>query len=478
MRASFFSAAAVLSLALSHEAYAVEVLAECCSPSEPQCEVAPITFSKLEALPIQGGFDTGWVPANSPLQVHLFAQLYAETGVDLAGELRTTWPEALELATPATPGAGSLSVHYGVDIGAEAAVTVTVLGQTYSWMGDIPFVPQFDFQVDASSPFDPWAFDGVSVDGTTMEQTLAQVDVTDFIGINIPGLSGGFELNTSIDLQATYRTKEILVTRFGQSVEGGSIASDGDTSSVVYPGGPNIDVDVQPVGEVVYQGTLHLIPAFYIDTIGPDFSIPVADIPIPFEFTDDTWNFTPITVHVPLPDIAVIDGHDEDVPSAPHVVDLGTLAIGETRSKGITIRNEGEEVLESTAVSSSPAFSLDTPQLSLSEGTSKSVQVSFTGEEVGVFDAIVTFDSNDPDEPTRVVEVRARVEGEGGPGEGGASVDDEDATPDDDGCDCRAGAGQAGGGDLGGLTIALAGLAVALRRRSSSAHGSRGSLRR
>jgi MYXO-CTERM domain-containing protein len=246
---------------------------------------------------------------------------------------------------------------------------------------------------------------------------------------------------------------------------------------VVYPGGPNIDIDVQPVGEVVYQGTLHLIPAFYIDTIGPDFSIPVGDIPIPFEFTDENWNFTPVGVHVPLPDIAVIDGHDEDVPSAPHVVDLGTLALGETRSKGITIRNEGEEVLESTAESSSPAFSLDAAQLSLTEGTSKNVQVSFTGEEVGVFDAVVTFESNDPDEPTRVVEVRARVEGEGGPGEGGASVDDDDGGPEDDGCDCRAAAGGAGE-PLGGLTIVVVGLAVALRRRSSSARGSRGSLRR
>jgi MYXO-CTERM domain-containing protein len=473
MRSFFVAALAVSSVAFAPEAFAVEVLAERCSPSEPRCEVAPIAFTKVEALPIQGGFDTGWVPANSPLQVHLFAQLYAETSVDLAGELRTTWPEALTLATPATPGAGALSIHYGVDVGAEAAVTVTVLGQTYSWMGDIPFVPQFDFQVDASSPFDPWAFDGVSVDGTTMEQTLAQVDVTDFIGINIPGLSGGFELNTSIDLQATYRTKEILLTRFGQSVEGGSVSSDGDTSSVVYPGGPNIDVDVQVVGEVVYQGTLHLIPAFYIDTIGPDFSIPVADIPIPFEFTDENWNFTPVGVHVPLPDIAVIDGHDEDVPSAPHVVDLGTLALGETRSKSITVRNEGEEVLESTAASSSDAFLLDTAQLSLSEGTSKAVQVSFTAEEAGVFDAVVTFESNDPDEPTRVVEVRARVEGEGGPGEGGASVGDDEEDAVDDGCDCRAGAGRPGSPvDLGGLTIAVAGLAVALRRRRA-----RGSLR-
>jgi hypothetical protein len=477
MRSLGFFASMVLSVVFVSEARAVEVLAERCSPSEPQCETAPIAFSKTEALPIQGGFDTGWVPANSPLQVHLFAQLYAETTVDLAGELRTTWPEALALATPATPGAGGLSIHYGVDIGAEAAVTVTVLGQTYSWMGDIPFVPQFDFQVDANTPFDPWAFQGVSVDGTTMEQTLAQVDVTDFIGINIPGLSGGFELNTSIELQATYRTKEILLTRFGQSVDGGGIASDGDTSSVQYPGGPNIDVDVQPVGEIVYQGTLHLIPAFYIDTIGPDFSIPVADIPIPFEFSDDTWNFTPVTVHVPLPDIAVLDGHDEDVPTAPHVVNLGTVALGETRSKGITVGNVGEEVLEAAAASSSAAFVLDATQLSVSEGASQTVQVSFTAEEVGEFDTVVTLTSNDPDEPTRIVEVRARVEAEGGSeGGGGAAGNDDgdDAEPDDDGCDCRANvASPAGVPTSAWLTVVALGLAMRRRLRNS-----RGSLPR
>lgn len=452
---------------VSRDAAAYELAARC-ADNLPQCEGAEIAFEKTVALPAQGGFDTGWVPANSPLQVHLWAQLYAESSVALAGSLRTSWPEPLTLATPGTPGTGALAIHYGVDVGAEASVTITVLGQTYNWTGDIPYVPQFDFQVDASDSFDPWAFDGVSVDGSTLPQTLAQVDVTDLIGASIPGISGGFELDTAVDLSATYTTTQILLRDpdSGDLVSGGAITAEDDLSAADYAGGPSIDVDVQPQGEVLYEGTLHLIPAFYVDLLGQSFSIPIADIPIPFSFVDKDWMFDAVSVHVPLPDIALASGHQPggpvDDPGAPRVVDLGQILVGDTRTMKLPVTNDGEENLVGQVSADEPAFVVDTPDLSIDAGLEQTIEVSFTGTELGAFVGHVHVASNDPDEPTREVEIRIAVVealGEGGGGGGGAA----DASPDD-GCDCRAAAGRDADGALAG-GLALLGLAGALARR-------------
>lgn len=454
-------------LALSNEALAVE-LAQRCAPEQPRCETADVAFSKLIELPIQGGFDTGWVPANSPLQVHLFAQLYAETSVELGGRLETTWPEALTLTTPGTPGAGNLGIHYGVDIGAEASVTVQVLGQTYNWTGAIPFVPQFDFQVEASNVFDPWAFDGVSVSGSTTQQTLAQVDVTDFIGINIPGLSGGFALDTYVDLEASYRTNEVRLIRTGQneSVAGGAIVEEDGISSEEFAGGGSINFDVQPIGEVVYVGTLHLVPNFYIDTIGPDFSIPIADIPIPFEFVQKDWTFDPVTVHVPLPDIAIQDGHEEDVGSE-FVLNLGSIMVGETASASLPLRNEGEENLVGT-LAVSGGFALEQTALSIDPGaTSADLAVSFTGEQSGVFLGSVVIASNDPDEAERTVQLRVEVieeSAEGGGGSGGGTAESDE--PEEDGCDCRAAGSNRPG--LGWLALGVFATGLLRRRQRRS----------
>src|SRR5687768_773015 len=96
------TATASLLLAAAGEAGAAET-AVFCSESNVTCETAPVAFSKEIVLPIQAGFDTGWVPQGSPLQVHLWAQLWANSKVEMAGFLETTWPDALTLGAYAQP---------------------------------------------------------------------------------------------------------------------------------------------------------------------------------------------------------------------------------------------------------------------------------------------------------------------------------------------------------------------------------------
>lgn len=450
---------------LARPALAVET-ATPCPDDEATCEGAPIAFSKEIALPIMGGFDTGWVPQSSPLQVDLFAQLFASTKIDLAGQLLTKWPDALTLETPGTPGAGSLGIHYGLDVGANAHVHVTVLGQTFDWTGPIPYTPKVDFQVDAQNAFDPWAFAGTSVDGTTMPQKLASVSAKSFIGVNIPGLDGGFELDTQVELAATYKTDDIVITHVdGVEVEGGPIlAEDGKTLSK-YLGGPSVELDVHPEGEVAYDGKIHLIPAFYISTIGPSFNIPIADIPIPFHFEQKPWVFDPVRVHVPLPDIQLErDPTGGAPPSADgEVVELGAVPLGGQSAKKIVVTNVGEARLFATFASSDGThFALSSATGTLDPSHTYEELVVFTALEAGDFTTTLTIASNDPDEPTRTITLHA-------------TATSDAATPivaaagplAEDGCGCRVPRTR-GDGASGLVALGLLGLALVRRRGASS----------
>lgn len=466
MRRLSFLGSAVAVCAISQTAFAGE-LSEYCGPDKPQCEVADLAFQKEVALPVQGGFDTGWVPSGSPLQVHIFAQLYASSAVALAGELETTWPEALSFRTPATPGAGAFSIDYGFEVGAEAMVDIEVFGQNFTWTGDIPYFPQFDFQIHQDSTFDPWAFEGVTLSGETEELTLAQVSAESFIGVDIPGLDGGFELNTFVELDATYKTNEINITRWqdGQLVAGGAITAEDDTTSDIYAGEKAVNVSVWPSGEVLYEGTLHLIPAFYIETIGPDFSIPIADIPIPFSFTDKNWDFDPVEVRIPLPDIQLAKdtagtggGEFPDAPDAP--IDLGDVLIGESASVPVMLTNEGEAQLVGLADVAGAGFSVDLGDLDLAPSTGATYVVTFSPSEEGEVVAILSFATNDPDEPLRTIEIHANGIGE----------EEEEETPagstkplPDDGCDCSSTSSSA---NHGWAALLALGLLASRRRRS------------
>ena len=107
--------------------------------------------------------------------------------LSLRGALDTAWPDAFYLTTPGDIDGGTFSYHYGLDVGAQAAIHIEVAGQDYDWVGDIPYVPQIDFQVEADGVFDAWGFaPGVTLSSTTETVTLAQVGIGDIVGGSIP----------------------------------------------------------------------------------------------------------------------------------------------------------------------------------------------------------------------------------------------------------------------------------------------------
>jgi hypothetical protein len=440
---------------VSTEAQAYDSLAKACADDPWFCQIGPLAFDETDALPIEWSFDTGWVPQGSPLQVHIWAGVYANTRVSLAGELETSWFEALTLRTPGKKEGGELSFHYGVEIGAEAMISISVAGQNFNWTGDIPYFPQFDFQVESADTFDAWGWKpGAQIEGITQPQTLFQVGIADIVGGAIPGIDGGVQLDVAMELKATYLTEKIVIeTTEGELVEGGVITSDEGQSSTPYPGGPNIELDVHPEGFVDYDGVLHLVPTFFVELLGNTWTIPIVDIPIPFPITQTEWVFDPMRVHVPLPDLVL------PVP----ILEFGEVEVGQKSLKTFPVLNAGEAPLTVTLASSDPhPFEAFTTDFEVDPFVTSDGSVRFAPTKNGEFTATIFVGSNDPSDPVQEVLVHGTAFG----GDIDEPTADAPSVGEDSGCACRVGPGQADDGSRGlGAAIALLGAAGAVRLR-------------
>jgi MYXO-CTERM domain-containing protein len=439
-----------------------DVLAQPCGLNPLTCGLGGVKFEKSDTLPIQWSFDTGWVPQGSPLQVHLWADVWANTHVNLAGSLQNAWPTAMMLEAPGNKEGGQFGFHYGADFGAQGKITISVLGKSYSWQGDLPYLPQFDLEVQADKTFDAWGFDpGVKISGQTTPQKIAQVSIGDIVGGSIPGIDGGFELDVAVELAATYKTDRVVLGMIdGADVTGGPITSEGGTSAATYVNGPNLEIDIHPEGTVNYDGIVHLIPAFYVSLLGYDWQIPVADIPISFPITESNWIFDTQRVHFPLPDLAV------DVTA----LDFGEVTVGESKSMQYQLWNAGEALAAASMTTSDPGvFPLFQTSAALAAGKTTQATVSFVPQDAGPFTGTLMVTSNDPNAPLQIVQLKGNAkekpvpppEPDAGapPGETDTAVASEEGN-----CACRA-AGESGGGSSGVAGLAVAVAALVMRRR-------------
>jgi hypothetical protein len=403
-------------------AAAAEVIADGCPDDQDWCKTGDIAFSRRDSLPIEWSFDTGWTPANSPLQLHLWAGVYATTNVSLAGALETRWPEALLLRTPGKPGGGRIGYHYGVELGAQAKIHITVAGQDYDWTGDVPYIPQVDFQVEAAQDFDAWGFDpGVTLASKTMPVTIIQVGIGDIVGGSIPGIDGGIEVDLAMELEATYKTQRLVIeTAEGIAVEGGDITSQDGQTSMKYLNGPSVDLDVHPEGTVDYDGVIHFIPAFYVELLGKQWNIPIVDIPMAFPITQTDWVFDKQRVHVPLPDVVV----------SVEEIDFGDVQVGQEALVNFNVWNAGEARAKVSFVSSSPdLFPAWDNSADVESGITFDSGVRFIPTQNGPIEGTLYVASNDPSDAVQIIKLKGM--GFGGPEATPPTIDQ------DSGCACR-----------------------------------------
>lgn len=321
-------------------------------------------------------------------------------------------------------------------------------------MGDLPYIPQFDFELKAQENFDAWGFDpGVTISGKTDQQKLASIGLKDIIG-GIPGLDGGFELDVAMELAATYVTDQLIITTTdGQLVSGGPITTPEGQTSTPYLSGPFIELDMHPEGTVDYTGTIHLIPAFYIEVLGQKWSIPVADIPIAFPITKTDWIFDAQRVHVPLPDLVL----------PKTTIDFGEVEVGQKSLVSFSLWNAGEARVHADITSSSPdLFPPYDPMMDVDPSVTADSAVRFIPKVPGDFKAQLLVTSNDPSSPLQIIELKGRAYG-------GFTIpkpEEEASISEPSGCACRAAGGDQSAPGEAALLLGLSALGIAGRRRT------------
>ena len=143
---------------------------------------------------------------------------------------------------------------------------------------------------------------------STLPVTVAVVDLASVIAVDVPGLTGGFQLDAALDLTVG-RTNQKIVPQEVEAVTvaGGDIVEPEGESFTTKLDGAFAEVMVHPEGFVDYSGVVHIIPSMFVSFLGQTWSVPIVP-----------WTFAPQRVHLPLPDVTL----------SPEVLDFGEVTVG------------------------------------------------------------------------------------------------------------------------------------------------------
>jgi MYXO-CTERM domain-containing protein len=418
--------------------------------SKPQ----PVVYTGEKNLFSDVDFDTGWVPANSPIQVHFAIHIGTGWTAQAGGKGELSWPEPLSFSMVGNNQAGSLSMSLGVEMLARLRVCIpTPNCDTLHWEGDVPYIPNFDYRLHGETLFTPFLLPGATpatavVSDSIAPVTLFQIDLLNLIGISIPGVSGGFELKAGGDVTATLTGVRFDVE---DGVGGvlGTIEHDPGAFILALPEQPHREAWPNWHANLNAVGTLDLQPAVYIEFGGNEYSLALFTLPLDIINIDFPWDFGTKKTTFPLPVIRVTD----------EKIDFGVLKTGVTTTRDLKVDNAGEmELLVDATVEGSSAFSVPATTLTVGPGASGYLKVSVTAPDNNATGTL-RLASSDPKQPflTLALLVAGQGDVEQVPGDGGAPVNPEEPDPAL-GCGCAA-------APVGASGLALLALFLVGRRR-------------
>ena len=433
------------------------IVAKACADPVDRCQQATFLVSKTDKIAADFDFDTGWLPAGSPVQVRLVAFLHGRTRVDLGGTLDATWPDPITMAPKGRPTTGVLAIDDGFEVKAQGRFHVTVAGKDYDWTGDLPGLPGVDLATTQSIVFDPWAWKGgavtPTVSGKTGTITLAKVPLTSSI-IPIPGISGGFDLDGEAEFSASYVSTRIAFDELLAKDSIRDVTSLFATTRALLSDAPALDTLLTIHGEITHGVKLHFIPGFYFEILGSKFELPIVDVPVALPDSTADWTFDDVPIHVPLPRLEV----------KPTDVALGEVPIGVDTTLLLTVFDTGEARVVLDAKDPSGVVDVSTPHLVLEGGFSDSIRGVLHPTTLGPIDTTIEIRSNDPLAPLKVVHVR----GVAAQGVGDAGLGDDPATTGAGSCGCRTVSVPSANAPWAIAGLALAGLLFRARGRSGA----------
>lgn len=429
-------------------------------PAIATAEVPDLTTSTEQVL-FSGGqklyrgneFEFTW-PSGSPIALTAKVNLDSELGINMIAESELSWPDALTQKWKGIVDGGALEMNNKFDM--RLAITIdafsyvfnyNIWNQTWDWIGNA-------------------TYNSLLLPG--QNPTSARVDISNADAIlrfdNIPEISFemfGFEV--VIDLTVGL-LPDIYAQLTGLKLTTGAAEFTDISQSHLLPN-PTVNTGKAPLeslweAQIASEAGLTIEADILIDILDADDGSLVGDFTFNVPYTiwlandDRVYRTKPVTYDHDLPAIA---------PSV-NALNLGNVIVGETKTGDIVLNNLGEIELKGEASVAGAGFTLQQPDVSSTLASPDTVSVIFRPNAVGPFTGTVTVETNDPVRP--VVEIVVQGAGIEQP-----VIDDTDTDSGTDdtgeqgslrGCNCSASGSSPAG--VGGLMLALVGLA-GLRRR-------------
>ena len=391
-------------------------------------------------------FDSGWLPAGSPIAVKFAVEANGGAWTYMEGLGALSWPEPLTLDFIGEKNTGEIVID--AELAAVTSIQFDI--DVYTWESEIDRRSMF---VDGIALFDPWVLAGspsdqeveVGFEGKPTELITYSVDV--FTGVSLEFAADMAPENTTYFRGISWSVADQSMTESGQSM-------------LIDPDGSGLQaIDANFTGEYSSQLDIVFTPtvSVCIPIIG---CTELVSFDIPLNLVTETFEqiFPTNEMEFPLP---IMDPGIESY-------DFGELEVGSLANLELPIANVGELTLVGDPqIMGASSFTVYPEHFEASAGYVDGLVVSFAPDAEGPFEATLLLTSNDPFAPTREVQltglgfVTSSETGEDGEGGGGMPTVSTELR----GCGCASGRG---GGRAGLLLAGLGILLVGLRRREGS----------
>lgn len=230
--------------------------------------------------------DTGWVPADSPVQLRLFVHAADTIDIGMPGEARYDWA-AESLVLHGDVDAGWFSIDVGAEI--EASVRFDVAG--IQWESDI--LGPYDFAILSGAAFTPYLLPGnpeapVTIEDATDGVTVASVPIVPDIVL----ASGGLDIDVAASVSGSLASLRVDATTALGTV--GVVDAEGVAVPLAADPGPDaLQAEGVLVSTLQAAPTIIVRPHLTMSILGQDFDIAGIDIPVALPPIDDELVFAP-----------------------------------------------------------------------------------------------------------------------------------------------------------------------------------------
>lgn len=369
--------------------------AQLCASDDIRCQNVPVNWRGEARLFDDIGFDTGFIPNNSPVSIRAAFGLLSRTTVDMRGMLRADWPAPLTVHLTGDQGMGQLNVDFGLVFSVQLKLDIDVGIASINRTFDLPVGLPTDLAFRGSTAFAPLLLPGQAGRPVTVTTTTSRVRVASFSVPVITGLSvtGGLDIRGRMD--TTYQTDNMLVD--GVTVLAESQGTLVGPVNAAAGFGAFQNIPTRPVGSFEYAVSVELIPVISVEFFTFEIaSIDIASFAIQAFESDGPAAFATVPAHVPLPDVRFIST----------VYNFPETEVGGTSSLMATVRNFGETTLYVDMTTLPEPFHAATDLLVIEPGSFQRVSLTFSPTVSGAAMALAMVETNDPDAPMVTLDLR------------------------------------------------------------------------